>query len=70
MTRISKVLKALITGAALAIAIAAPSYTWAASRAEAIRECSIRAGKYIEHTWGDMEIYQYRACMAEHRQPE
>jgi hypothetical protein len=41
-----------------------------AARAAAIHECSVKAGKYIEHTWGDNEIYTYRACMAEHGQEE
>jgi hypothetical protein len=60
-------------------AVATPSFAqrsqggalgMSAARAQAIRECTARAGKYIEHTWGDNEIYIYRACMAEHGQPE
>jgi hypothetical protein len=41
-----------------------------AARAAAIGECSARARKYTEYTWGDMEFQQYRACMAQHGQPE
>jgi hypothetical protein len=41
-----------------------------AARAQAIHECTAKAGKYVEHTWGDNEIYIYRACMADHGQPE
>jgi hypothetical protein len=40
------------------------------ARAAAIGECSARAQKYTEYTWGDMEFQQYRACMAQHGQPE
>jgi hypothetical protein len=27
-----------------------------ASRAQAIHECNVAASKYVEHTWGDVEI--------------
>jgi len=40
------------------------------ARAEAIRDCTIAAGRYIDHVWGDWELYVYRACMARHGQPE
>jgi hypothetical protein len=40
------------------------------AREKAIHECNVRAQKYIEHTWGDGEIYTYRSCMAQHGQPE
>ena len=40
------------------------------ARAEAIGECTKAAGKYIDHVWGDWEINVYRACMAQHGQPE
>jgi len=39
-------------------------------RAHAIHECSVLADQYPEYDWGNMEIYQYRACMAEHGQEE
>jgi hypothetical protein len=41
-----------------------------AARAAAMRECNVKAQKYIEHTWGDNEIYIYRSCMADHGQQE
>jgi hypothetical protein len=41
-----------------------------AARAAAIRECSALAVRYSQHDWGNTEIYQYRACMARHGQPE
>jgi hypothetical protein len=40
------------------------------ARAAAIRRCSTLAQRYTEYTWGDMEIQQYRACMAGHGQVE
>ena len=40
------------------------------ARMKALQECNVRAQKYIEHTWGDVEIYTYRSCMMEHGQPE
>jgi len=41
-----------------------------AVRAAAIHECSVAASRYTEYTWGNMEFNQYRACMAQHGQPE
>jgi hypothetical protein len=41
-----------------------------AAREKALHECNVKAQKYIEHTWGDVEIYTYRSCMTEHGQPE
>jgi hypothetical protein len=41
-----------------------------APRAAALRKCSAIAARYPESTWGDMEIDQYRAYMAEHGQVE
>jgi len=40
------------------------------ARMKALQECNVRARKYIEHTWGDVEIYMYRACMTEQGQQE
>jgi hypothetical protein len=40
------------------------------ARAAALRECSAVAAQYPEYEWGNMEIQQYRACMAEHGQVE
>jgi hypothetical protein len=41
-----------------------------AARAAALRECSAIAAQYPEYEWGNMEIFQYRACMTEHGQVE
>ena len=41
-----------------------------AARAAALRECSAQSRAYSESTWGDMQILQERACMAQHGQPE
>ena len=41
-----------------------------AARAAALRECSAIAAQYPEYEWGNMEIQQYRACMAERGQVE
>jgi hypothetical protein len=40
------------------------------ARAAALRECSAIAAQYSEYVWGNMEIHQFRACMAEHGQVE
>jgi hypothetical protein len=70
MTTITNVLRTLIAATTLAIAFASPGHSWAADRAAAIHECSVRAGKFTQHGWGDTELYVYRACMAEHGQKE
>ena len=41
-----------------------------AGRAAANHECSVLASRYSQHDWGNVEIYQYRACMARHGQQE
>ena len=41
-----------------------------AGRAAAIHECSVLASRYSQRDWGNVEIYQYRACMARHGEPE
>jgi hypothetical protein len=51
-------------------AAARNGYQISAGRAAAIYECSISAGRYSQHDWGNTEIYQYRACMAAHDQRE
>jgi hypothetical protein len=67
--------------AALAIivsvsAAASPSYAQgggiriSAQRAQALHACSVRAARYPQYLWGNQELYTYRACMAEHGQPE
>jgi hypothetical protein len=69
--------------AALAVIVAvgaAPSPSYAqsqdggvrisAQRAQALHTCSVRAARYPQYLWGNQELYTYRACMAEHGQPE
>ena len=57
-------------------ALASPSFAqrsedhMSAARAEALRECNLAAQKYTQHTWADVQIYTYRACMAAHGQQE
>jgi hypothetical protein len=41
-----------------------------AARAAALRECNARSRPYIQRDWGVTELQIYRACMAEHNQPE
>lgn len=56
-------------------ALASPSFAQRsedpiAARAEALRACSLLPQKYSQHTWADVRIDPYRACMAEHGQME
>jgi hypothetical protein len=44
--------------------------TMSSARAAAIHRCSTATSKYTEHTWGDEEFQQYKACMAMNGQPE
>ncbi len=37
---------------------------------ERFYECSVAADRYPQYLCGNMEIYQYQACMAEHGQQE
>ena len=39
-------------------------------REAALRECSVKSRQYLETTWGDMQMFQFRACMMQHGQPE
>lgn len=39
-------------------------------RASAIHECATSAAKYPDYSWGNAEIYIYRACMASRAQRE
>ena len=39
-------------------------------RAEAICTCSTAAAKYPDYTWGNAEMFIYRACMTGHSQQE
>jgi hypothetical protein len=72
-------LAALAFGIAVA-AVASPSlaqpdnnnggYPVSNARAEALRECNARAQPYVNRDWGVRQDAIYRACMAEHHQPE
>jgi len=71
-------MKTLITAFAFGILVGSPALVQRANaappmdaaREKALHECNVKAQKYIEHTWGDVEIYTYRACMTEHGQQE
>lgn len=44
-----------------------------ASRTEreaSIRDCNLNAQKYTQHLWSNLEIQQYRICMAQRGQAE
>ena len=75
MINLKQGLAALAVGLTVST-LASPSYAQEAGReisperAHAIHECSVLADQYPEYDWGNMEIYQYRACMAEHGQEE
>jgi hypothetical protein len=68
-------LAALAFGLAVA-AVASPSFAQrndnevSSARAAALRQCSARQQKDLEYLWGVQQDDIYRACMAEHGQPE
>jgi hypothetical protein len=39
-------------------------------RDDAIRTCNTAAAKYPDYSWGNTEMFIYRACMAGHSQQE
>jgi hypothetical protein len=41
-----------------------------AARAAAIHECSVKASRFTDYTWGDVELYVYRSCMFDDGQAE
>jgi len=75
MTIANKRIAVIALGLALSV-LASPSFAqrseqyMSAARAAALRECNLKAQKYTQHTWADVQIYIYRACMAEHGQQE
>ncbi len=78
MRTINNRLAALAFGLAIAAA-ASPSlaqrddnngYPVSAARPEALRECNARAQPYLDRDWGVRQSDIYRACTAEHHQPE
>ncbi len=58
MVPISKYVAAIAVGLAIS------------ARQEAVRDCSAKAGKRSQSTWGDHQIHIYRSCMAQHGQQE
>ena len=75
MTIGNKRIAVIALGLALSV-LASPSFAqrgenhMSAAREQALRECNLAAQKYTQHTWADVQIYAYRACMAEHGQQE
>jgi hypothetical protein len=45
-------------------------YPVSATRAHALRVCNARAKPFSNHDWGVGQDAIYRACMADHHQPE
>jgi hypothetical protein len=39
-------------------------------REKALRECSGKAGKMSQSTWGHQQLAMHRTCMMEHGEPE
>ena len=42
----------------------------AGSRVEALHQCNQQVDKFKDYTWGEQQSLGYRACMAQHGQPE
>jgi hypothetical protein len=40
------------------------------ARAAVVRECNTEALRYTQHLWANLEVHQYRTCMARHGQAE
>ena len=69
-TLISAFAFGILFGSTVFVQLANAAPPMDAAREKALHECNVKAQKYIEHTWGDVEIYTYRSCMMEHGQPE
>jgi hypothetical protein len=75
MVAINKRVAAIAVGLAIA-AVASPSLAqrsedhMSSAREEALRDCSAKAGRMSQSTWGDHQIHMYRSCMAQHGQQE
>jgi hypothetical protein len=41
-----------------------------AAREKALRDCSAKAGKMSQSTWGHQQLAMHRTCMMEHGEPE
>ena len=59
----------VLAGIVVSFALAQP-VEMSRARAAAIRECNVLAAPYVQYTWGDWQLYIYRACMARHGQTE
>jgi len=72
----SKGLAALGLGVALGLtALATPSFAQraehiSAKRAAAVHDCSMKAQKLPQTTWGDAQGAMFRSCMMEHGEQE
>jgi hypothetical protein len=70
--------KAVLFGAGLALsltALASPSFAQReehmnSKRAAAVHDCSMRAQKLPQTTWGEAQNHMYRSCMMEHGEQE
>jgi hypothetical protein len=68
-------MKEVMMAAAFAALLGVPAFAQSpvaaprTDRETALRECSAMAGKYADYV-GHMPIMQFRACMAQHGQPE
>jgi uncharacterized membrane protein len=69
---------ALAAGVAMS-ALATPSFAqrreggeqgMSAAREKALRDCSAKAGKMSQSTWGAQQLAMHRTCMMEHGEPE
>jgi hypothetical protein len=74
MTRLSKRLAVLVLGLAVS-ALATPSLAQrsegiSGARVQVLKDCTKKAGKMKQYTWGDTQIDMYRACMMQHGQEE
>jgi hypothetical protein len=77
-------MKLVLAAVAVATLVASPAFAqrldrpWidgktvriSGARAQALRECSIRARLIPEHFYQESDILIYRACMNDHRQVE
>jgi hypothetical protein len=76
MTNASKRLVAFSLGLTLGLtALASPSFAQReehmnSKRATAVHDCSMKAQKLPQSTWGEAQGHMYRSCMMEHGEQE
>jgi hypothetical protein len=66
-------MRTLIAALTFAGLLAFPAFAQSSAgtaRDVTVRECSVLAAPYRQPTWGNMDIHQYRTCMAQHGQVE